>query len=97
MILIDRGVGIKKTLSKVNSAVVSDKDALELAFQRGITGRSPEPRGDGLYTVSQTVIDRKWDLYFQSGNGFCKISNGKMNFGQTENSVVGCVILLKYN
>jgi hypothetical protein len=60
VILIDRGNGVRKTLSKVKTDITSDKDALGLAFtERGLSGRSPEKRGNGLKVVSRKIVEQK--------------------------------------
>ncbi|MDR1114258.1 MAG: hypothetical protein LBL50_04120 [Candidatus Margulisbacteria bacterium] len=118
VLLVDRGVGVRKTLSKVRPNIGSDEEALRIAFTERVSGRSPEKRGNGLKFVAKIVTEQNWDLYFQSGKGFCEISGGKINFGKTErqsanvgsvalttnqvfptkreDTVFGCVVLLKY-
>ena len=106
VILVDRGVGVRETLSRVKPNISSDEEALKIAFTERISGRSPERRGNGLKFVAKIVMEQNWDLYFQSGNGFYEISNGKMNFGRAERQsstgvekkeiVFGCAALLKY-
>lgn len=117
VIFVDRGVGVRRTLSRVRPNISSDEEALRIAFNERISGRSPERRGNGLKFVKKIVMEQKWDLYFQSGNGFCEIFNGEINFGKAEKqssagvvslvtnqvfpvkkeeTVFGCVALLKY-
>ncbi|GBR76463.1 hypothetical protein NO2_1005 [Candidatus Termititenax persephonae] len=95
-IFIDRGKGVLETLSKVMPNIATAQEALRVAFTERISGRSPEQRGNGLKFVVKVATTQKWDLYFQSGTGFCEISNGQMNFGNVASPVFGCVALLKY-
>lgn len=95
VIFVDRGVGVRKTLSRVRPDISSDEEALQVAFNERISGRSPERRGNGLKFVKKIVMEQKWDLYFQSGNGFCEMSDGEISFGKAERqSSLGLVSLV---
>ncbi|MDR2429206.1 MAG: hypothetical protein LBD62_05300 [Candidatus Margulisbacteria bacterium] len=96
-IFLDCGKGVRKTLSSVVPNIASDKNALQIAFTERVSGRSPEKRGNGLKFVAKVMTAQKWDLYFQSGTGFCEITNGNMSFGNTASPVFGCLALLKYS
>ena len=56
--LADRGQGIYKTISRVVPKVKDDKEALNIAFTKYISGRSPEKRGNGLKFVVENKIGR---------------------------------------
>ena len=96
LIIADRGQGVKKTLSRIIPEIKTDKEAVEIAFTRTISGRSPEQRGNGLKFVAAAVKDNDWELDFRSGNGLVSIRNGTMSFDQGDQAVYGCVALLKY-
>jgi hypothetical protein len=96
VVLADFGRGIRASLSQV-IAVKTDKEALETAFTRRISGRSPEQRGSGLKFVHETISENGWELYFQSGTGCCQIYNAVMNFYESEISVTGCLAILQFS
>lgn len=54
--LADRGQGIYRSLSKANVDIKSEQVALETAFEKFVSGRSPEKRGNGLKFVKQTIL-----------------------------------------
>lgn len=95
LIISDRGQGIKKTLSRIIPDIHCDKDAVEIAFTKVISGRSPEQRGNGLKFVASAVKDRDWDLYFQSGNGVARINNNGYVFLSEPEAVFGCLAILE--
>ena len=51
LVVADRGQGVRKTLSRIIPDIGSDKEAVEIAFTKVISGRSPEQRGNGLKGV----------------------------------------------
>lgn len=70
IVVADRGQGVRASLSRVDPSIHSDQDALDAAFSRILSGRSPEKRGNGLKFVKQIVNgDSKRGLLFLSGNG----------------------------
>jgi hypothetical protein len=70
VIIADRGAGIRKTLSRVDSSIQDDASALKVAFERVISGRFPEKRGNGLKFVRNIIHNnRNRGLYCRSGNG----------------------------
>jgi hypothetical protein len=54
-VLADFGRGIKQSLLDVLPSLKSDVEAVETAFTKRISGRSPEQRGNGLKFVSETI------------------------------------------
>lgn len=50
-IVADRGQGILNSLKRVKPDLVSETEALSVAFEKRISGRSPEKRGNGLKFV----------------------------------------------
>jgi hypothetical protein len=74
----------------------SDKEAVEIAFTKTISGRSPEQRGNGLKFVASVVKENYWDLYLQSGNGSARISKDILLFSETSLVANGCIAILKY-
>ena len=95
-ILADYGSGIRTTLLKVRPSISSDMEALNLAFTQMISGRAPEQRGNGLKFVAKTVLENKWDLYYQSGTAKVRIKDSKMEFSDDDEKVLGCFAILKW-
>jgi hypothetical protein len=69
VIIADYGRGVKGSLLPVVPSISTDLEAVEMAFTKQISGRTPEQRGNGLKFVSETVRQNQWHLFFQSGNG----------------------------
>jgi len=55
VVLADRGRGMFSSLKRVIPDLVDDQEAIETAFQKVISGRSPEQRGNGLKFVRQII------------------------------------------
>lgn len=55
-LICDRGRGIKQSLSSVYSLKDEDKSFVSIAFQKVITGRAPEKRGNGLKFVRKNIL-----------------------------------------
>ena len=56
IVIADRGQGIFKSLSKVDASIKNDDEALKIAFEKQISGRSPERRGNGLKYVLNNIL-----------------------------------------
>jgi hypothetical protein len=97
VVLADFGRGIRQSLLSVLPAIGSDLEAVEIAFTKRISGRSPEQRGNGLKFVSETIRQNCWHLYFQSGNGSCSIDGQQIKFFERTPSVTGCLAILYFN
>ena len=97
VVLIDYGMGVKQSLSSVLPAIDSDTEAVEIAFTKRISGRSPEQRGNGLKFVSESIKENNWHLYFQSGSGSCSIDKFKIDFYEKTPSITGCLAILDFN
>ena len=90
IILADFGRGLRESLK---NAILCENDveALKTAFTKHISGRAPEQRGNGLKFVMQTIIDKNWFLYFQSGNAYCIIENGIVTYDTAKIHFNGCL------
>lgn len=62
-IVADRGQGIKNSLSKVYKLEPQENSYLEVAFQKVITGRAPEKRGNGLKFTKKNILKCNLGLY----------------------------------
>jgi excisionase family DNA binding protein len=67
VVLADRGVGIRTTLSRVRPDLKDDIMALTVAFTERISGRSPEQRGNGLKFVNSVATKNSIGVSLQSG------------------------------
>jgi anti-sigma regulatory factor (Ser/Thr protein kinase) len=76
VIMADRGLGVLTTLKKVRPELVSDAEALKVAFSEVVTSRAPEPRGNGLKFVRQVVASHDFVLDFYSGRAFIHLDDG---------------------
>ena len=95
-IIADYGMGIKNSLLPVMPSINTDLEAVETAFTKRISGRSPEQRGNGLKFVSETIIQNNWYLYFQSGSGSCSISKNGMFFNEETFFLNGCLAIINF-
>jgi len=94
IILADYGRGVKQSLLSVLPSLNSDLEAVEAAFTKRISGRSPEQRGNGLKFVAETIQQNNWHLYFQSGSGCCSIDGDGIKFSDRLPSLTGCLAIL---
>ena len=97
VVIADYGRGVKQSLLPVLPSIASDKEAVEIAFIKRISGRSPEQRGNGLKFVSETIRQNNWHLYFQSGTGSCSIDRNGIVFFEKTDSLIGCLAIIGFN
>jgi hypothetical protein len=72
----DRGQGVFQSLSRVHPSLTNDQSALEAAFEKIISGRSPEQRGNGLKFVRNSLSGAP-------GRGIaCLSGKGKVHYGE---------------
>jgi hypothetical protein len=95
-VLADYGKGVRQSLLLVLPSISSDKEAVEIAFTRRISGRAPEQRGNGLKFVSDAIRQNNWQLYFQSGSGSCSIDKNKIIFCEETIPVTGCLAVIDF-
>jgi sensor histidine kinase regulating citrate/malate metabolism len=53
--IADRGQGVFRSLSQVDPTLQDDQTALLAAFEKNISGRAPEKRGNGLKFVRNII------------------------------------------
>jgi hypothetical protein len=97
VVLADYGRGIKESLAQVVVNIRNDLEALEIAFTKRISGRSPEQRGNGLKFVLETIQNNNWDLYFQSGIGCCFINKNGIKYSKSNTVVSGCLAVINFH
>ena len=97
VVLADYGRGIKESLLQVEPNIKNDLEALEIAFTKRISGRSPEQRGNGLKFVSETIQNNHWSLYFQSGEGYCFINQNGIKYANSHPFISGCLAILDFD
>lgn len=73
IVLADRGVGIRATLSRVRPKLKNDIEALRVAMFEQISGRAPEQRGNGLKFILNVVTKNSIGLSLQSGTAIATI------------------------
>jgi len=96
-VLADYGKGVRQSLLFVLPSIASDVEAVEIAFTRRVSGRSPEQRGNGLKFVSEAIQQNNWHLYFQSGSGSCSIDRNGIQFAEEAFPVVGCLAIIDFD
>ena len=96
-ILADYGKGLRQSLLAVLPSIASDIEAIEIAFTKRVSGRSPEQRGNGLKFVAEMIQQKNWHLYFQSGSASCSIDVNGIAFFEETNSVTGCLAIIEFN
>lgn len=70
IIIADRGQGVLSSLKRVAPQLKDDQTAIETAFEKRISGRSPEKRGNGLKFVRNAINGHSFrGLGFLSGKG----------------------------
>lgn len=98
IVLADRGQGVLKTLGRVKPELKTDKEAIEIAFTKIISGRAPEARGNGLKFVRKLVLENPLHLSFISGNAQILIEQAQKNLSilETNQNIQGCIALIKF-
>lgn len=96
VVIADRGQGIRKSLIRVVPGLADDLSAIKTAFEKVVSGRSPEHRGNGLKFVFKAVKDNGWYMHFQSGDGTIEINGGSERYFKAEQSIIGCVAVIDY-
>lgn len=89
IVLADRGQGVLKSLQKVKSELVDEKEALEVAFTQKISGRAPENRGNGLKFVKESLRLMNLHLLFSSGTAQA-VLNQELVITNTNPAIEGC-------
>jgi len=93
--LADRGQGLLATLKRVKPELKNDSEAIFTAFNERISGRAPEPRGNGLKFVKENIKDKKMHLLFISGQARAEL-NDKMTIEQVNDNLRGCLAIISY-
>ncbi|MDO8593014.1 MAG: hypothetical protein Q7R92_04595 [bacterium] len=93
--LADRGQGLLATLKRVKPELKNDSEALITAFNERISGRAPEPRGNGLKFVKENIKDRKMHLLFVTGQARAEL-NDKMIVEEVNENITGSLALITY-
>ena len=92
--LADRGLGVLKTLQRVEPKLNSHKDALSTAFTKVISSRYPERRGNGLKFVKNSIESKNFNLIFKSGDAEIKI-NKVFKIKEMDENINGCLVIIK--
>jgi predicted DNA-binding transcriptional regulator len=77
IVIADRGQGIYQSLLRVDSQIQSHQAAVEMAFEKKISGRKPERRGNGLKFVKSVIVSHgQSGLACRSGSGWVHYGSG---------------------
>ena len=77
IVIADRGRGVYQSLSSIYKDIKDPQSALEAAFQKRISGRFPERRGNGLKFVRQVINgDKQRGIWCQSSGA--SVTYGKL-------------------
>lgn len=100
VVLADRGVGIRATLSRVRKDL-KDKDdatALRVAMTEYVSGRSPEQRGNGLKYVRDVAEGNSIGISLQSGTAVATVGkdDARLNIGLADNNLRGVLTKIEY-
>jgi hypothetical protein len=98
IVLADRGQGVLKTLKRVKKDLVSDEEALKVAFSEVISGRAPEARGNGLKYVKGIVVANEIHLFFQTGTAVLELKKGdqSLNIRKVSKYIRGCLAVINF-
>lgn len=98
VVLADRGQGILKTLKRVKKDLVSNEEALNVAFSEVISGRAPEARGNGLKYVRRIVVANEIHLFFQTGTAVLELKKGdqSLNIRKVSEYIKGCLAVINF-
>ena len=92
IVLADRGQGVMATLKRVKPEIKNEEEALYVAFNEKISGRAPEPRGNGLKFVKENIKNMSKHLLFMSGEAKAQL-NENMEISRTE-KIHGCLAVI---
>lgn len=98
IVLADRGLGIRATLTRVRPDLKDDMIALRVAFTERLSGRAPEQRGNGLKFVRNVAIENPIGIYLQSGTAFARIAKdrGSLAIDLAERNIRGVLTHITY-
>jgi excisionase family DNA binding protein len=96
IVLADRGLGIKKTLSRVRADLKDDISALTVAITEHISGRAPEQRGNGLKFVVNVTERNLIKVTLQSGTAVAVIEKGKVKISLAGRNIRGVLTKIEY-
>jgi hypothetical protein len=74
--IADRGQGIYQSLVKVHPELADEQTALYAAFEKIISGRTPEQRGNGLKFVKKSILTAP------GGGVACVSGTGRVFYGE---------------
>jgi hypothetical protein len=95
IVIADRGQGIFGSLNQIDKKIKSDKEALEVAFTKRISGRAPEKRGNGLKFVRESAKENKMHIKVFSGNAVIEV-NQAINASEITENFKGCLSIIEF-
>ena len=92
IVFYDAGIGMARRIRGVYPSISSDEKAIEWALQKGISTRSNEPSGLGLYLLRQFLVANGGELLIYANKGALSIINGNISWGILPYSIRGTLI-----
>jgi excisionase family DNA binding protein len=98
VVLADRGIGIRSTLSRIRPDLKDDITTLTVAMTELVSGRSPEQRGNGLKFVRNVATDNPIGVSLQSGIAVAKIDKEikPMKITLADQNIRGVITMIEY-
>ena len=98
IVLADRGQGVLVTLKRVRPELVTNEEALRVAFSEIVSGRAPESRGNGLKFVREVVGKNPMGLIFQSGDAVLTLvkDGDDLKINHSPDNLRGCFALITF-
>lgn len=97
IVLADRGVGIRATLSRVRPGLIDDLEALKVALTEHLSGRAPEQRGNGLKFVVNVAMEYAIRINLQSGTAVAIIDKEKgQSIELADRNIRGVIARIEY-
>ncbi len=96
--LADKGLGILATLSRVRPELITDEEALRVAFSEIVSGRAPEARGNGLKFVREVIAGNSMSLFFKTGDAELRLKKNvrELDIKKSNVSIGGCLAIIEF-
>ena len=86
--ITDRGQGVLESLKRVKPDLKNEAEALKIAFEKTLSGRSPERRGNGLKFVRRILNGhQERGLFFCSGSAIIIFGGRIMDVPETTKQI----------
>jgi excisionase family DNA binding protein len=98
IVIADRGLGIRATLSRVRPSIKDDIEAMTIAMTERVSGRAPEQRGNGLKYVRKVAGENPIGVSLRSGTAVATIAkdDGELLIDLADRNVRGTIAKIIY-